>query len=571
MAGLTGMAADEQNELQEGGHATSFLGSMFAETLAKRSSAGAHASRVQRSASRGLPVCHEFGSSVNESVGRESGDGFWRDAKISTRDACAPLVLLILLLSFGMARAQVGADVVDLNKGLVAKWDGPLAVESNSHLKLPEAARGMKLSDFAVTFAVHVNATQHRVHGPHVISFLASPSEQSVVGVLSADGMRFVIDDISQIRRTDFPGAVRGVWVHVALNVKRDARQALAGGWLNGVEVTSWKAAPRSVLLSDASFDLASMKLEGQIANLRLYNRALNRPEILELAAMPPMAALKPKLEPFPSSMKLMTEEVIAVLGGTEAVAMMEDGTMEALLMTQFPGSRVKVRNLAWEADTVFRMDRPMNFGGLKQQIQRAQATSVMLMFGRQECLERDEAGLAEFRAALEKMVTTCAEVTPRLVLVEPLPFEGDLSNHNATLKKYAAVMAEVVKAHGALFAAQKGELKPGATRDGLNLTSTGAAQLGMSLAKLWGGDAKAPDARLKALIGQKNTLWHRYWRPANWAFLHGDRTAQPSSRDHTDPTQRWFPGEVEQYKPLIEAKENEIWKLANDLGGKLP
>ncbi|MDP1591618.1 MAG: hypothetical protein Q8M07_27930, partial [Prosthecobacter sp.] len=249
----------------------------------------------------------------------------------------------------------------------------------------------------------------------------------------------------------------------------------------------------------------------------------------------------------------------------------MEDGTMEALMLAQFPGSRMKVRNLAREADTVFRMDRPMNFGGLKQQIQRAQATAVMLMFGRQECLERGEAGLAEFRAALEQIVVVCAKVTPRLVLVEPPAFEGELSKHNATLKKYAAAMAEVAKQHGALFAAQDADLQPGSTRDGLNLTSTGASRLGMSLTKLWGGDAKAPDARLKALIGEKNRLWHRYWRPANWAFLHGDRTAQPSSRDHTDPTQRWFPGEVEQFKPLIEAKENEIWKLANDLGGKLP
>ena len=269
--------------------------------------------------------------------------------------------------------------------------------------------------------------------------------------------------------------------------------------------------------------------------------------------------------------MKIMTEEVIAVLGGTEAVAVMEAGAMEALLMTQFPGSRVKVRNLAWEADTVFRMDRPMNFGGLKQQLERSGATTAMLMFGRQECLERGEAGWAEFRAALEKIVAVCAEVTPRLVLVEPLAFEGELVNHNATLKKYAAVMAEVAKTHGALFVAQEADLQPGSTRDGLNLTSTGAAQFGMSLAKLWGGDAKAPDARLKALIGQKNALWHRYWRPANWAFLHGDRTAQPSSRVHSDPMQRWFPSELEQFKLLIEAKENEIWKLANDLGGKLP
>ena len=90
-------------------------------------------------------------------------------------------------------------------------------------------------------------------------------------------------------------------------------------------------------------------------------------------------------------------------------------------------------------------------------------------------------------------------------------------------------------------------------------------------MAQLWSSDLKAPDARLKALIQQKNALWHRYWRPANWAFLHGDRTAQPSSRNHVDPTQRWFPSELEKYPPLIEAKENEIWKLANDLGGKLP
>jgi hypothetical protein len=45
------------------------------------------------------------------------------------------------------------------------------------------------------------------------------------------------------------------------------------------------------------------------------------------------------------------------------------------------------------------------------------------------------------------------------LVLVEPPAFEGELSKHNATLKKYAAVMAEVAKQHGALFAAQDTDL----------------------------------------------------------------------------------------------------------------
>jgi hypothetical protein len=34
-------------------------------------------------------------------------------------------------------------------------------------------------------------------------------------------------------------------------------------------------------------------------------------------------------------------------------------------------------------------------------------------------------------------------------------------------------------------------------------------------------------------------------------------------SRDHRDSTKRWFPAEMEQWLPLIEAKEQEIWKLA--------
>ncbi len=479
-------------------------------------------------------------------------------------------LLAITFLLTSSALAQVSGDVSDLEAGLLAKWYEVMPLDADKPLKLPDPANGVKLGDFAVSFMLRLEGYPK---GDHALELLWMAVDETYF-------LRFEVPpERGLLFRREWNGTIIAapemnaakIWQHVVVNIKRDARQSLSGLWTNGVEVQSWKEPLGAIELKKAEFLLPGVLKRGQLANLRLYNRALTRPEILELSTMPPLASLKPMLKPFSSSMKLMAEEVIAVIGGTEAVAVMEDGTMEALLMTQFPGSRVKVRNLAWEADTVFRMDRPMNFGGLKQQIQRAQATVAMLMFGRQECLERGEAGLAEFRAALEKILTVCAEVTPRLVLVEPLAYEGELTKHNATLKKYAAVIAEVSKQHGALFVAQDTDLQPGSTRDGLNLTSNGAASFGMSLARLWGDDVKAPDARLKALIVEKNRLWHRYWRPANWAFLHGDRTAQPSSRDHTDPSQRWFPGEVEQYKPLIETKETEIWKLANDLGGKLP
>ena len=74
------------------------------------------------------------------------------------------------------------------------------------------------------------------------------------------------------------------------------------------------------------------------------------------------------------------------------------------------------------------------------------------------------------------------------------------------------------------------------------------------------------PNEQFRQLIIAKNRLWFDYWRPQNWAFLAGDRVNQPSSRDHLDPSKRWFPPEREQFLPLIEAKEKEIDALAAKL-----
>ena len=73
----------------------------------------------------------------------------------------------------------------------------------------------------------------------------------------------------------------------------------------------------------------------------------------------------------------------------------------------------------------------------------------------------------------------------------------------------------------------------------------------------------------LRDRVAAKNRLWYYYYRPQNWAFLAGDRTNQPSSRDHLDPSKRWFPEELEKFVPLIDAKDAEIWALAKKLSGQ--
>lgn len=366
---------------------------------------------------------------------------------------------------------------------------------------------------------------------------------------------------------------------HIVLRVRRDARQAQTGLWVDGVEAASGPLASGPLPLAKGALVMGDEALRGVVSEVRLYDRALSRPEILELAQTPPVKSKsRPKgMDDF----EIGKDEVIAVIGGTEAVAILEEGSLETQILLGHAEKRPKVRSLAWETDTVFRQDRPLNFGDLRQQLNRTQATCAMLMFGRQECLERGEAGLADFRAALDRMVKVCAEATPKLVLVEAAPFEKkaapqrDLSVLNPVLAKYNEIIREVAQAHGAYYAGSSqgwDHARPQPmTSDGVNLTQAGARELGLRVMRSSLSPEREGVQELKAAIVAKNKLWHDYWRPSNWAFLHGDRTSQPSSRDHLDPRRRWFPAELEQYRALIEARENELWKKAEELGRKLP
>jgi hypothetical protein len=129
---------------------------------------------------------------------------------------------------------------------------------------------------------------------------------------------------------------------------------------------------------------------------------------------------------------------------------------------------------------------------------------------------------------------------------------------------------------------------------DGIHLSPRGLFQMGFDIASALGPADAVTDAaaeqpkgahslvmpkmddaghldspereKLRQSIVAKNKLWFNYWRPQNWAFLFGDRTNQPSSRDWRDPSKRWFPAEREEFVPLIEAKEKEIDALAEKL-----
>lgn len=285
----------------------------------------------------------------------------------------------------------------------------------------------------------------------------------------------------------------------------------------------------------------------------------------------------------------LKREDVVVFLGGANIASMEGSGHLETLLTLASPGQKIHFRNLGWEADTVYQQPRDFNFPPLTNLLARFGATVIVMGFGQAESLQgRDKLG--EFSSAYESLIDRVSHQTARIVLVTPVPFERppgelpDLSRRNIDLAAYASAIQAIGTRRGLpvidLFAAlrDRGSNAPALTGNGMHLSPVGHAiaaeaftrQLSLNIASHPAqevnrkGDWRDPrmEKIRQAVIG-KNRLWFDYWRPMNWAFLNGDRTEQPSSRDHRDPKVRWFPGEMERFVPLIYQAETRIEELS--------
>jgi hypothetical protein len=268
--------------------------------------------------------------------------------------------------------------------------------------------------------------------------------------------------------------------------------------------------------------------------------------------------------------------DVIALVGGEDMVAMSEYGYLELLLQRALPDYHLKFRDLAWEGDTVFEQRRDLNFPPLEAQLDQIGATVVICQFGQMESFAGKEK-LPEFVAAYEKLIERLAGGGKRrLRTMAPSPLgEARADVWKDALSAYRLAIDElsIRLGVGRPLYVQDTPFSFAPQRDGLHYPEAALPYVVYLIAARWGlwegpdMDLTAKEyAPLRQAIRAKNRLWFNYWRVENWAFLAGDRTEQPSSRDWRDPSKRWFPAEREQFLPLIEKKEQEIWALAAKL-----
>lgn len=268
-----------------------------------------------------------------------------------------------------------------------------------------------------------------------------------------------------------------------------------------------------------------------------------------------------------PGASPFRPNDVIALIGGEDMVALAESGQLEAQVVRQPGLAGIKVRALAHEGDTVFEQHRQLNFPTWEEQLQRIGATVVIVQFGQMEAL-REDISPDEFIAAYEELLNRLVGTNRQGIILSPTPFEKpapplpDRTAFNARIEEQLPRLHALADRLGAGFVDLYRALPVDEplTRDGLHLHEGGLRRAAPAITKqLALRPLPEDDPVLLGLLAEKNRLWFNYHRPQNWAFLHGDRTEQLFSRDHQNPQIRRLLLEMEEYLPLIEAKEKEI------------
>lgn len=280
--------------------------------------------------------------------------------------------------------------------------------------------------------------------------------------------------------------------------------------------------------------------------------------------------------------------EVIVFTGPTHMVFEQQQGWLETLLATSAKEQRPVFRHMGWEGDTVYAQPRHLNFGSWKQQFEAAGASMIFTWFGQMEALD-DSHSAEDFEQAYATLLDEFMQVTPRIVVLGPLPFfrpdsplVPDNTGRIPRIQAHAAVAARLAKQRGLIFVDLLAKTVGQAYLDPLAANRMLTSENGVHLPPI-GQDMIArlisselipatPEALkwenllqehgdIRREIIAKNRHWFDAWRTMNWAFAYGDRTTQLFGQGIDGRPK--MAEELELYKTLITNADARIHALA--------
>ncbi len=266
--------------------------------------------------------------------------------------------------------------------------------------------------------------------------------------------------------------------------------------------------------------------------------------------------------------------DTVVFHGGSLVERLLESGELEAQLQLAFPDKKLRLRSLAWTGDEVGYRLRPEGYAEhLKTLLAAWPANVAVLGYGSNESFA-GAAGLADFRAHYEAHLRELSRLHPaaRFVLLSPLavdprssPAGVDVPARNRQLGDYARVVAELARAHGAvfvdLFAPSADAFARSAeplTAQGLHLNAAGGRVIGRLVAQVLAGAEGLPSfetpriADLARAAAQKHAANADLVRPKNGSLYYGVRKRPEENT-----------AELPRYHRLVELADGILHELA--------
>ena len=272
-------------------------------------------------------------------------------------------------------------------------------------------------------------------------------------------------------------------------------------------------------------------------------------------------------------------------------------GLIETALTVSHPDKALTFRNLGWTGDNVWGEARayfgkpPDGYDDLLKFVDLTKPSVILVGYGANESFSGEgalEGFLEQYRTLLADLGTR----TKRIVLLTPLPADAATSplpapqiyERNRVLARYSEGISSlartldlpVIDLYKTMLSAKERRGSESLFERGIHLTEAGYAAAAEEIARrmteapaaegfaaAWRragahGQAPAPEAwqAIRRLVVEKNDLFFHRWRPANVTYLYLFRQREQGKNVV----------EIPRFDPLVEAKEQEIFKLRKGL-----
>lgn len=271
--------------------------------------------------------------------------------------------------------------------------------------------------------------------------------------------------------------------------------------------------------------------------------------------------------------LQLDAGDCIALIGNTLFERSQEFGHFEAMIQQHFAALQVKVRHLAWSADTIDIQARPANFADTQQHLLHQQADIILAAFGFNESFDREE-GLEAFSDKLRSFLSDLKSKSynghsaPKIVLVAPIANENvhgvpAAEMNNRRLGEFVAAMRSVADEQKVGFASVFDELvglmeSPGSdlTINGVHLNQRGDELFARELfRKIFHVMPPAVSSELLGAVVDKNRQFFRRFRPVNTFYYTGGRNKDYGYLD--------FLPAMRNFDLMVANRDQRIWDIA--------